>query len=42
MINTNDGGANVSTNGGDTWTSQTFATAQFYGVFTTTHIPYRV
>jgi len=42
MINTNDGGANVSTNGGETWTSQTFPTAQFYGVFTTTHVPYRV
>jgi photosystem II stability/assembly factor-like uncharacterized protein len=42
MINTNDGGANVSTNGGESWTAQTFPTAQFYGVFTTTHIPYRV
>src|SRR3954451_21433919 len=42
MINTNDGGGNVSVNGGETWTSQAFPTAQFYGVFTTTHIPYRV
>jgi photosystem II stability/assembly factor-like uncharacterized protein len=42
LINTNDGGANVSTNGGETWTSQAFPTAQFYGVFTTTHVPYHV
>jgi len=42
MINTNDGGANVTTNGGETWTAQTFPTAQFYGVFTTAHIPYHV
>jgi photosystem II stability/assembly factor-like uncharacterized protein len=42
MINANDGGANVTTNGGETWTPQTFPTAQFYGVFTTTHIPYHV
>ena len=42
MINTNDGGANVTTNGGESWTSQTFPTAQFYGVFTTAHIPYHV
>src|SRR4051812_2056699 len=42
MINTNDGGANVTVNGGETWTPQTFPTAQFYGVFTTAHIPYHV
>jgi photosystem II stability/assembly factor-like uncharacterized protein len=42
MINTNDGGANVSTNGGETWTSQRFPTAQLYGVFTTAHVPYHV
>jgi photosystem II stability/assembly factor-like uncharacterized protein len=42
MINTNDGGGNVTTNGGETWTGQAYPTAQFYGVFTTTHIPYRV
>ena len=42
MINTNDGGANVTTNGGESWTAQTFPTAQFYGVFTTAHIPYHV
>jgi len=42
MINTNDGGANVTTNGGESWTAQTFPTAQLYGVFTTAHIPYHV
>jgi photosystem II stability/assembly factor-like uncharacterized protein len=42
MINTNDGGANVTTNGGESWTPQTFPTAQFYGVFTTAHVPYHV
>jgi photosystem II stability/assembly factor-like uncharacterized protein len=42
MINTNDGGANVTTNGGETWTTQTFPTGQFYGVFTSAHVPYQV
>ena len=42
MINSNDGGANVSTNGGETWTEQDFATAQFYHVITTNHVPYHV
>ena len=42
MINANDGGANVSTNAGESWTGQAYPTAQFYNVFTTTHIPYRV
>ena len=42
MINANDGGASVSNNGGATWTEQTFATAQFYHVSTTAHIPYHV
>jgi len=42
MVNANDGGANVSTNGGESWTGQAYPTAQFYNVFTTTHIPYRV
>jgi photosystem II stability/assembly factor-like uncharacterized protein len=42
MINTNDGGANVTTNGGETWTAQTFPTAQLYNVFTTAHVPYHV
>jgi photosystem II stability/assembly factor-like uncharacterized protein len=42
MINSNDGGANVSTNGGDTWTDQDVPTAQFYNVITTRHLPYHV
>ncbi|MDT8341147.1 MAG: hypothetical protein RQ751_06515 [Longimicrobiales bacterium] len=40
MINSNDGGGNVSFNGGDTWTDQDYATAQFYRVITTEHEPY--
>ncbi len=42
MINANDGGANVSFNGGKSWTEQDQATAQFYHVTTTNHFPYRV
>ena len=42
MIEANDGGANVSFNGGRTWTEQDQATAQFYHVTTTNHFPYRV
>ena len=42
MINANDGGANVSFNGGRSWTEQDQATAQFYHVTTTNHFPYRV
>ncbi|MFL5609165.1 MAG: WD40/YVTN/BNR-like repeat-containing protein, partial [Gemmatimonadaceae bacterium] len=42
MIEGNDGGANVSFNGGRSWTEQDQATAQFYHVTTTNHFPYRV
>lgn len=42
MINSNDGGANVSINAGQTWTDQDFPTAQFYRVITTHHQPYLV
>jgi photosystem II stability/assembly factor-like uncharacterized protein len=42
MIESNDGGANVSTNGGENWTAQTFPTAQLYHVVTTKHTPYHV
>ena len=42
MINSNDGGANVSTNGGETWTEQDIPTAQFYHVIATNHVPYHV
>jgi photosystem II stability/assembly factor-like uncharacterized protein len=42
MINSNDGGANVSFNGGETWTTQPFPTAQLYHVATTKDFPYHV
>jgi photosystem II stability/assembly factor-like uncharacterized protein len=42
MVQSNDGGANVSFNGGESWTDQDFPTAQFYNVFTTSHVPYHV
>ena len=42
MINSNDGGGNVSINGGESWTDQDYPTAQFYNVFTTAHVPYHV
>jgi photosystem II stability/assembly factor-like uncharacterized protein len=42
MAEANDGGVNVSTNGGKVWTDEDFATAQFYHVTTTNHFPYRV
>ncbi len=42
MIEGNDGGANVTLNGGQTWTDQDFPTGQFYNVFLTTHVPYHV
>ncbi len=42
MIEANDGSANVSVNGGKSWTPQDVATAQFYHVTTTTDFPYKV
>jgi len=42
MIEANDGGANVSVNGGETWTAETMPTAQFYHVITTKHVPYHI
>jgi photosystem II stability/assembly factor-like uncharacterized protein len=42
MINSNDGGGNVSLNGGQTWTGQQYATAQLYHVAVTNEIPYHV
>jgi len=42
MINSNDGGGNVSVNGGDSWTDQDYPTAQFYRVITTAHEPYMI
>jgi photosystem II stability/assembly factor-like uncharacterized protein len=42
MINSNDGGANVSFNGGESWTEQDFPTSQFYRLITSSHQPYFV
>ncbi|HJZ77546.1 MAG TPA: hypothetical protein VKE51_37710 [Vicinamibacterales bacterium] len=42
MIEANDGGANVSVTGGETWTAESMPTAQFYHVITTKHVPYHV
>jgi photosystem II stability/assembly factor-like uncharacterized protein len=42
MINSNDGGANVSFNGGKSWTEQDQPTAQFYRVTLDNDFPYHV
>ncbi|HYX31052.1 MAG TPA: hypothetical protein VE863_21125, partial [Pyrinomonadaceae bacterium] len=42
MINSNDGGANVSVNGGTSWTAEDYPTAQLYHVATTKDFPYQV
>jgi len=42
MVQSNDGGGNVSVNGGETWTDQDYPTSQFYHVTTTNHVPYHV
>lgn len=42
MIEANDGGASVSTDGGQTWTRENFPTAQFYHVVADNRIPYRI
>ena len=42
MIEADDGGASVSTDGGRNWSEQDFATAQFYHVITTNHFPYQI
>jgi photosystem II stability/assembly factor-like uncharacterized protein len=42
MIEGDDGGGEVSTDGGKTWSDEDFATAQFYHVIATTHFPYHV
>jgi photosystem II stability/assembly factor-like uncharacterized protein len=42
MIEGNDGGANVSTNGGEDWTDQDYSTAQIYRIATTDNDPYLV
>ena len=42
MIESNDGGANISTNGGRNWTEESFATAQMYHVETNSDYPYLI
>ena len=42
MINANDGSANVSFDGGQSWSEQDIATAQFYHVTTDNAFPYRI
>jgi len=42
MIQANDGGANVSVNGGESWTNQQYPTAQMYRVSVSQHFPYFV
>jgi photosystem II stability/assembly factor-like uncharacterized protein len=42
MIESNDGGGTVSVNGGTSWTSLRYPTAQVYHVTTTTDYPYHV
>ncbi len=42
IINSNDGGADVSVDRGATWTGQPFPTAQLYHVAVTKDIPYQV
>jgi photosystem II stability/assembly factor-like uncharacterized protein len=42
MVNGNDGGGNVTINGGKTWTPQNYPTAQMYHVATTKDFPYQV
>ena len=42
MINANDGGGNITINGGESWTEQDYVTTQLYHVMTTSDIPYHV
>lgn len=42
MIEGNDGGATVSTNGGSSWTAEDYSTGQFYSVVTTNDEPYLI
>ena len=42
MIEGDDGGAEVSVDGGKTWTDEDYATAQFYHVIATNHFPYHL
>jgi photosystem II stability/assembly factor-like uncharacterized protein len=42
MVEANDGGGNVSVNGGQTWTDQDYPTAQLYHIIASNHQPYWV
>jgi photosystem II stability/assembly factor-like uncharacterized protein len=42
MMNSNDGGGNVSINGGKSWTEQDYVTTQLYHVMATSDVPYHV
>ena len=42
MVNSNDGGGNVTINGGETWTEQDYSTTQLYHVNVTNDFPYHV
>ncbi len=42
MANANDGGGNVSINGGESWTDQDFPTSQLYHIMVTNDFPYHV
>ena len=42
LANANDGGGNISTNGGLSWTEQDYSTTQLYHVTTTSDFPYHV
>ncbi len=42
MINANDGGVDISTDGGKTWTAPPLPIAQFYHVHADNAVPYRV
>ena len=42
MINANDGGGNVTINGGKSWTEQDYVTTQFYHVMATSDVPYHL
>ena len=42
MIESDDGGGEVSVDGGKTWSDEDFATAQFYHVIATNHFPYHI
>ena len=42
MIESNDGGASVTLDGGNRWTAQDYPTAQFYHVIADDHVPYKI